>query len=90
MTAELLICVISTCLLFAGCSREQPKTDVRKASSASPRAPATPVSDDRAVIAAFGDSLSAGFGADPESAFAVLMKGGDVGNGDIIAEDGAK
>jgi len=69
LTAELLICVISTCLLFAGCSREQPKTDVRKASSASPRAPATPVSDDRAVIAAFGDSLSAGFGADPGQSY---------------------
>jgi acyl-CoA thioesterase-1 len=69
LTAELLICVISTCLLFAGCSREQPKTDVREPSSASARPPATPVSDDRPVIAAFGDSLSAGFGADPGQSY---------------------
>jgi acyl-CoA thioesterase-1 len=63
------IYVILTCLAVAGCSREQPppresepSRDTRPAAS-----PKTP--DDRPVIVAFGDSLSAGFGADPGQSF---------------------
>jgi len=63
--------LILTCLAIAGCSREQPPArepepaparDVRPTTS--PKAP-----DDRPVIVAFGDSLSAGFGADPGQSF---------------------
>ncbi|HXI43198.1 MAG TPA: arylesterase [Bryobacteraceae bacterium] len=63
------IYLILTCLAVAGCSREQPppresepSRDTRPAAS-----PKTP--DDRPVIVAFGDSLSAGFGADPGQSF---------------------
>jgi acyl-CoA thioesterase-1 len=58
------------CLLLAGCSREQPKAIERDAASqaeASPKAPLPP--DPRPVIVAFGDSLSAGFGAEPGQSF---------------------
>jgi acyl-CoA thioesterase-1 len=58
------------CLLLAGCSREQPKSVEREAApqaEASPKPPSRP--DPRPVIVAFGDSLSAGFGAEPGQSF---------------------
>jgi acyl-CoA thioesterase-1 len=62
--------LIFQCLLLAGCSREQPKTvkqDTAPPSDVSPEIPANP--DARPVIVAFGDSLSAGFGADPGESY---------------------
>ena len=62
--------MVSLCLLLAGCSREQPKTVTQATappSDVSPKIPANP--DARPVIVAFGDSLSAGFGADPGESY---------------------
>jgi acyl-CoA thioesterase-1 len=60
------------CALIAGCSREQPKTGEREpaapAESPAPPAPAR-APDNRPVIVAFGDSLSAGHGADPGKSY---------------------
>ncbi len=58
---------ISICLLVAGCSREQPKAAGPEPARESPAPAAAP--DDRPVIVAFGDSLSAGFGADPGKSY---------------------
>lgn len=60
--------VLVTCLLLAGCGSTEPKASENKGAarpetSAPPSAPATPA-DRRPVIVAFGDSLTAGFGAD--------------------------
>ena len=55
------------CLLLAGCSREQPKAAAPGPARESPAPAAAP--DDRPVIVAFGDSLSAGFGADPGKSY---------------------
>ena len=58
---------ISICLLVAGCSREQPKAARSEPARESAAPSAAP--DDRPVIIAFGDSLSAGFGADPGKSY---------------------
>jgi acyl-CoA thioesterase-1 len=61
---------VSLCLLLFGCSREQPKAVEREtapSTGVSPKAPTAP--DARLVIVAFGDSLSAGFGADPGESY---------------------
>ena len=55
------------CLLLAGCSREQPKAAAPEPARESPAPAAAP--DERPVIVAFGDSLSAGFGADPGQSY---------------------
>jgi acyl-CoA thioesterase-1 len=58
------------CALIAGCSREQPKTEERETPAASPTPPApSKAPDSRPVIVAFGDSLSAGHGADPGKSY---------------------
>jgi acyl-CoA thioesterase-1 len=58
------------CLLMAGCSREKPATPAREAAQERESPPAAPQkSDPRPVVAAFGDSLSAGFGADPGKSY---------------------
>jgi acyl-CoA thioesterase-1 len=63
-----------TLAAIPGCNREQPKAEpdaqaTREAtpvpSSQSPR----PATDNRPVVVAFGDSLSAGFGADPGKSY---------------------
>lgn len=61
------IYLILTCLAIAGCSREQPPAREPEPARQAPSSPKTP--DDRPVIVAFGDSLSAGFGADPGQSF---------------------
>jgi acyl-CoA thioesterase-1 len=65
------IYLILTCLAIAGCSRQQPPA--RDAESAAVREAQPAASarepDNRPVIVAFGDSLSAGFGADPGQSF---------------------
>jgi acyl-CoA thioesterase I len=58
------------CLLMAGCSREQPapaRETTPERASAPPAAVAKP--DPRPAVVAFGDSLSAGFGADPGKSY---------------------
>ena len=57
------------CLLTAGCSRERP-APAREAAAeheSLPTAPQRP--DPRPAVVAFGDSLSAGFGADPGKSY---------------------
>lgn len=65
------IYLILTCVAIAGCNREQPparEPEPAKAREARPAAsPKAP--DHRPVIVAFGDSLSAGFGADPGQSY---------------------
>jgi len=58
------------CLLMAGCSREQP-APAREAAAEheSPSPSATQKPDPRPPVVAFGDSLSAGFGADPGKSY---------------------
>ncbi len=69
-TVRTVLVLVSLCLLFGGCSREQQnevKRETPPPAEASPKAPLTP--DARPVIVAFGDSLSAGFGADPGQSY---------------------
>ena len=71
MTARFPPYILMTPLLFICCSREQPKSAPRDdAPAAAPNAaPTVQQSDTRPVIAAFGDSLTAGFGADPGESY---------------------
>jgi len=57
------------CLLMAGCSREQPapRREAAAEHESPPAAPQKP--DPRPAVVAFGDSLSAGFGADPGKSY---------------------
>jgi acyl-CoA thioesterase-1 len=58
------------CLLMAGCSREQPAPARETAPEhESPTSAAPSKSDPRPAVVAFGDSLSAGFGADPGKSY---------------------
>ena len=65
------IILVSTCLLFVGCSREQPKAPERDAAPdrESPPPAVAQAPDPRPAVVAFGDSLSAGFGADPGKSY---------------------
>jgi acyl-CoA thioesterase-1 len=57
------------CLLMAGCSREQPapRREAAAEHESPPAAPQKP--DPRPAVVSFGDSLSAGFGADPGKSY---------------------
>lgn len=71
MTPRLLPYLLMTPLLWICCSREQPKSADTETptQSATPPSPAVSAPDSRPVIVAFGDSLSAGFGADPGESY---------------------
>src|SRR5690348_9394204 len=60
------ILILSTCVLLAGCGGGARNAD-KPASPSHASQPQPP--DNRPVIAAFGDSLSAGFGADPGKSY---------------------
>jgi acyl-CoA thioesterase I len=57
------------CAVIAGCSREQPKTEQRESAAPAERPAPAKAPDARPVIVAFGDSLSAGHGADPGKSY---------------------
>lgn len=63
-----------TCLALAGCSREQPPAREPAAAREARPAPSPKAPDGRPVIVAFGDSLSAGFGADPGQSYPDFMQ----------------
>ena len=70
MTLRSLLYLLMTPLLFICCSREQPKSAGQdEARSAASPAPAPPTPDSRPVIAAFGNSLTAGLGANPGESY---------------------
>jgi acyl-CoA thioesterase-1 len=58
--------LLTACVLLSGCGNA-PKPDPPAAAAKAPQTPA--MADDRPVIATFGDSLSAGFGAEPGKSF---------------------
>jgi len=57
------ILLISTCVVLVGCGSSQKEEEPR------PAPKTAKIDDTRPVIAAFGDSLSAGFGADPGKSY---------------------
>ncbi len=69
MTSRWLPYILMTPLVLVCCSREQPKPEEREAPAAASPAPAPAEADHRPVIAAFGNSLTAGFGADPGQSY---------------------
>lgn len=69
-TCSVLAALLSIAIsLLAGCSREQQKPPERTTVSPAETPPAAAKPDARPVIVAFGDSLSAGFGADPGQSY---------------------
>ncbi len=62
-----LICLIVASSLLAGCRSQAPETPAAVAPV--PSNDAAPAPDNRPVIVAFGDSLTAGFGADAGSSY---------------------
>jgi acyl-CoA thioesterase-1 len=70
LTPRSLLYLLMTPLLCICCSREQPKSAERdEARPASTPAPAPMKPDARHVIVTFGNSLTAGFGADPGESY---------------------
>lgn len=63
------VTLVWMCLLMAGCSREQPAPAREAAPERESPPPAAQKSDPRPAVVAFGDSLSAGFGADPGKSY---------------------
>jgi acyl-CoA thioesterase-1 len=61
-----IVFLITACALLSGCGNA-PKPDSPAAAAQAPQTSAVP--DDRPVIATFGDSLSAGFGAEPGKSY---------------------
>jgi acyl-CoA thioesterase-1 len=68
VTCRRLACVLFASSLLAGCRSKAPEAaspqSAAIASDSSPASDATAPADERPVIVAFGDSLTAGFGAD--------------------------
>ena len=70
LTRHSLLYVLMTPLLLICCSREQPKSAERdQGPPAAATAPAAKTPDARPVIVAFGNSLTAGLGADPGESY---------------------
>jgi len=72
LTPRILPFILMTPVLYICCSREQPKSaerDEASPSAAPSPAPEAKSSDTRPVMVAFGDSLTAGFGADPGESY---------------------
>jgi acyl-CoA thioesterase-1 len=61
------ICLVSAAFLLAGCQAKAPESPAPEAAPVA--AAAAPAADSRPVIIAFGDSLTAGFGADPGDSY---------------------
>jgi len=59
-----IIALLMIVLMWSGCDRANPPSEPPP-SAGQPDVQRAPSNDDRPVIAAFGDSLTAGFGADP-------------------------
>jgi acyl-CoA thioesterase-1 len=68
-----LACVLFASSLLAGCRSKAPQAEspqpAAAASDATPASDTTALKDGRPVIVAFGDSLTAGFGADPGDSY---------------------
>ena len=62
MTCRPLACLLFTACLLAGCRAKPPETATAEPAAAA--RDAAPAPDSRPVIVAFGDSLTAGYGAD--------------------------
>jgi len=70
LTPRSLLYLLMTPLLFICCSREQPKSAEREETRpAVTPAPSATTPDSRPAIVAFGDSLTAGFGAEPGQSY---------------------
>jgi len=76
VTYRRLACVLFASCLLAGCRTKAPKAaeaaapqPAAAASDASPASDASVPADGRPVIVAFGDSLTAGYGADPGESY---------------------
>lgn len=68
-------CAVAAVVLLAGCSEPAPKPVAEAAVEAAPKGEAKPVvEDDRPVIVAFGDSLTAGYGLDPGLSYADFLQ----------------
>ena len=62
-------CWFFALLLVGACSRQAPAPKERPAPQAAPAPAAAPTTDTRPVIAAFGDSLTAGYGVEPGESY---------------------
>ena len=62
-------------LMLAGCGGSRPKDAISEDPDPAPAAPRVPPENDtRHVIVAFGDSLSAGFGVDPDESYPAWLQ----------------
>lgn len=64
-----LACLLFAGSLLAGCQSKSPEPAAPLAATPAQVSESTPVPDGRPVIIAFGDSLTAGFGADPGDSY---------------------
>jgi acyl-CoA thioesterase-1 len=62
-------CWFFALILLGACSRQAPAPKERPAPQAAPAPAAAPATDTRPVIAAFGDSLTAGYGVEPGESY---------------------